>query len=434
MYLLYSALLALAVFLGLPVWLMKMTRHGKYRAGLGERFGRVPKRIIRKSGRGAIWVHAVSVGEVLAVTGLLKQMQQRWPARRIVVSTTTATGQQLARSRFGAENVCYFPVDFAFAIRPYLRTLRPELVVLAETEFWPNFLRLVHASGARIVVVNARISDRSFPRYRRFRSWMKRILGAIDLFLAQSNEDAQRLVQIGAEPEHVQVSGNLKFDMAIPSPPPIVADLRAAIEQSGAGPVIVAGSTVEGEEPLVIGAFRRVLEKYPNALLILAARHPERFGQVADLFAASGLKFWRRSQWGTDRDLRGGIFLLDTIGELASLYALADVAFVGGSLVARGGHNILEPAEHGAPTIVGSHTENFRDIISLFQRANAVIVVPDAPALRDAFLRLLADPAECHRLGERGRELVCANAGATARTLDAIAGVLNSESREMVRP
>lgn len=327
MYLLYSALLAAGLLVSLPHWMFGKRRHGKYREGLGERLGKVPPRL-QSQAAPAIWVHAVSVGEVMAVRQLVAELRRLFPKYRVVVSTTTATGQKLAKQHFGEDSVFYFPLDFGFAIRPYLSVLRPGLIVLAETEFWPNFLRLAQASGARVAVVNARISDRSWPGYRRFRPVWKSVLRNVDLFLAQTEEDAARLRDIGAPAERVQVSGNLKFDVSVPDPPPIVASLRAAFQQGGAGPVVVCGSTVEGEEGLLLRAFENVLASHPRAVMILAPRRPERFGEVAQLLEHLGIRFWRRSLWSGDA-VTGGVFLVDTIGELASLYALADVAFVG---------------------------------------------------------------------------------------------------------
>jgi 3-deoxy-D-manno-octulosonic-acid transferase len=425
MYLLYSALAGVALLLSSPVWLFRLLRYSKYRAGLAERLGRVPQRLRASQRRPTIWVHAVSVGEVLAVSGLISELQQRVPQYRIAVSTTTATGQKLARDRFGAANVFYFPLDFAFAVRPYLRALRPELMVIAETEFWPNLLRLGRQSGARIAVVNARISDRSFPRYRRFRALMAPSLRNINLFLAQGEEDRRRLIEIGASAERVQVSGNLKFDLQPASEAPLVAELKSAI--ANAGPVFVCGSTVEGEEPILLRAFAVVRERYPNALIILAPRHPERFAQVAELIAASGIKFWRRSQWNASDPLGPGIFLLDTIGELASTYQLADIAFVGGSLVPKGGHNILEAAQHGSAIVVGPHTENFRDMVRLFRRAGAVVVVT-ADELAQTFLSLFADETRCRGLGARAREILRDNSGATARTVSALESLLGKHA------
>jgi 3-deoxy-D-manno-octulosonic-acid transferase len=420
---LYSVALAVGMVASLPYWLFQMVRHGKYRKGLTERLGRVPMRL-RLPGQqeSVIWVHAVSVGEVFAVAGLVEELQRRFPQHRIFISTTTDTGQALARQRFGEASVFYFPMDFAFAVRPYLRALRPEMVVIAETEFWPNVMRLAHASGARIAVVNARISDRSWPRYRRFRGLLRRLLANVDLFLAQTQEDAARLQDIGANPERVRVTGNLKFDIPLPDPPAIVESLRRSIAAAGAGPVLVCGSTVEGEESLLLKAFENLLVQYPQAVMILAARHPERFGAVAALLERMSVRFCRRSLWDGE-PLTGGVLLLDTIGELAALYALADIAFVGGSLVPRGGHNIIEPAQHGVATVVGNHTENFRDIVSLFQSRDAVRIVGPAE-LPLVLLELLANDKERRALGQWAAETMRSQIGATARTADELQELL----------
>jgi 3-deoxy-D-manno-octulosonic-acid transferase len=422
MYLIYSALLAAGLLLSLPYWLLQRLRHGKYRAGLGERLGKVPQRLVVQPKRHVIWVHAVSVGEVLAISGLVAELTKHFSQHRVVISTTTDTGQKLARARFGAENVFYFPLDFAFAIRPYLRWLQPELIVIAETELWPNFLRLAHTSGARIAIVNARISDRSLRGYQRFRPLLTRVLQQVDLFLTQTGEDAQRLGQMGAPAERVHITGNLKFDVPAPAAPPIVASLRTAFEHANTSPVIVCGSTVEGEEPLLLQAFVSILASHPRAAMILAPRHPERFNEVVELLAGLGIRFWRRSLWGGD-PISGGVLLIDRIGELAALYALADVAFVGGSLVPRGGHNIIEPAQYGVPILVGNHTENFRDIVAGFQARDAVRVVGPAE-LPLAFMELISNPAERTALGRRAAETLRAQMGATQRTMKALEKLL----------
>jgi 3-deoxy-D-manno-octulosonic-acid transferase len=420
---LYSVALALAVLASLPYWLFQMLRHGKYHKGLRERIGAVPRRLrLPADHESVIWIHAVSVGEVLAILGLAKELQRRWPRRNLFISTVTDTGQTLARKHFGEDRVFYFPMDFAFAIRPYLRALRPELVIVAETEFWPNFMRMARANGARIAVVNARISDRSWPRYRRFRSLIGKALAHVELFLARTPEDAQRLRAIGAYPERIRVTGNLKFDMAAPAPPTILNSLRKSITATCTGPVLVCGSTVEGEEPLLLKAFEDVVKKYPKALMILGPRHPERFPAVAALLKQASVRFYKRSDW-QEQSLAGGVLLLDSIGELAAIYSLADVAFVGGSLVARGGHNIIEPAQHGVAIVVGEHTENFRDIVSLFQKRDAVrIAVPKE--LSAVFLELLAKDEERKTLGRRAADTVQSQTGATARTADSIEELL----------
>ena len=429
-YFLYSLALALGILLSLPYWLYQVLRHGKYRRGFAERIGKVPARILatsEPSERQTIWIHAVSVGEVLAVSGLVMQLRKTFPQYRIVISTTTDSGQNLARQRFGPENVFYFPMDFAFAIRPYLRALRPELVVLAETEFWPNFLRLVHRSGARLAVVNARISNRSWPRYERFRWALTRMLSHVDLFLAQTQEDSVRLQSIGADPERVQVTGNLKFDVNQPPPPPIVESLRRSLEAEGAGPVLVCGSTVEDEEAPLLKAFENLRVSHPHAVMILAPRHPERFDTVAILLQQMGIPSHRRTKWQGE-PLGGGVFLVDSIGELAALYALADVAFVGGSLVPRGGHNIIEPAKHGVAVVTGNHTDNFRDIVGLFQRRDAVRIV-GLSELPLTLMRLLEDDSERRALGRRAKETILSQMGATSRTLDALQSLLTQDGR-----
>jgi len=411
------------MLVSLPYWLFQMVRHGKYHQGLAQRLGRVPARLhLPAVGERVIWVHAVSVGEVLAVAGLVEELRKRFPQHRIFISTTTDTGQALARKHFGEANVFYFPMDFAFAIRPYLKALRPEMVVIAETEFWPNFLRLAHASGARIAVVNARISDRSWPSYRRFRGLLRRVLNHVHLFLAQTSADATRLEDIGASGGRVRVAGNLKFDMPVPEPPAIVNRVRAAIASSGRGPILVCGSTVDGEEPLLLKAFQNLLVRHPQAVMILAPRHPERFPVVAALLEQMSIRFWRRSAWNGEA-LGGQVFLLDTIGELAALYALADIGFVGGSLVPRGGHNIIEPAQYGVAIVVGNHTENFRDIVGLFQSREAVRIVGPAE-LPLVFMELLANDVERKELGRRASETVQSQKGATARTADALQELL----------
>lgn len=425
MYFVYSALLAVVLVCGLPYWLYQMWRHGKYRAGFLERFGIVPEHLTTPPSQPTLWVHAVSVGEVLAVSKLIQQMQARWPAYRIVISTTTDTGQKLARSRFGGENVFYFPVDLGFAIRPYLRALRPRLVVIAETEFWPNFLRLSKRSGASVVVVNARISDRSIRGYLRIRWWLRKVIGNLDLFLAQTYQDRARLIELGTPEARVQVTGNLKFELEPDLPPALVAHLRESFEATNAGPVLVCGSTVDDEEErMLLQAFQSILASHPRAVMILAPRHPERFAPVAALLESFGIKFSRRSLWSGE-PLTGGVLLLDTIGELSAVYGLADVAFVGGSLVPKGGHNIIEPARHGVAIVVGNHTDNFRDIIWLFQTHDAVRIVGPAE-LPLVLMELISNDAERKALGRRAAETLRSQAGATEKTLAALESLLFS--------
>jgi 3-deoxy-D-manno-octulosonic-acid transferase len=440
MYALYSALLFFSLVLTLPYWLLQMMRHGKYRAGLSQRFGAVPSALLGRREGSAIWVHAVSVGEVVASSAVIRALREKFPSHRVFISTTTSTGQKLASQRFGPENVFYFPLDFAFAIQPYLTALRPVLVVVAETEFWPNFLRLAKRSDARVAVINCRISDRSLPGYKRFRFWLPKLLGRtlanVDLFLAQTDEDRRRLIEIGAEESKITVAGNLKFDVVAPPLPSIVASLRESFGDSGAQPVLVCGSTLEDEEGAVLSAFRSILANHPKALMILAPRHPERFSEVAELVEKLGFRMWRRSLWRAGRlegenssaePLAGGVFLLDSIGELAALYSLATIAFVGGSLVPRGGHNILEPALYGVPIVTGNHYENFRDMVNFFARRNAVRIVGLAE-LPLVFIELIDNEDQRTTLGRNALAALESQRGATDRTISALLALVESQS------
>ena len=425
MYSLYSILLLLALVVSAPWWLLEMLRHGKYRAGLGERLGKVPDRLRHPAATNTIWIHAVSVGEVLAISRVIGELRSQLPAWRIVVSTTTDTGQKLARERFGENNVFYFPVDLPFAVRAYLQALGPKLLVLAESEFWPNLLHWARLSGAAVAVVNARVSDRSLPRYLRFQELLRPVMQNVQLFLAQSEEDARRLVRMGAPAERVQASGNLKFEVKPPLRPPIAA-VFSAIKREENGPLLVAGSTLDGEEAMLVEMFRQVLPRYPKAVMVLAPRHPERFDVVAALLELSGLRYQRRSQWKAGRPTAGDVFLLDSIGELASLYEFAEVAFVGGSLVPRGGHNVLEAAQFGTPILVGPYTENFRDIVDVFRDADALRVVTPQ-SLTATVLQLLEDRDQRAALGRRAFEVLRSQRGATGRTVSALLELLSQQ-------
>src|SRR5271166_4078556 len=432
MYVLYSALLACVLLLTLPYWLLQMLRHGKYRAGLRQRFGAVPPALLGGDHKPVIWVHAVSVGEVVASSTVVRALQQKLqlPSHRVLISTTTSTGQKLAMQRFGAQNVFYFPLDFSFAIRPYLDALHPQLVVVAETEFWPNFLRLAKRAGARVAVINCRISDRSFPGYKRLRFWLPRLLkntlNNVDCFLAQTEEDRHRLMEIGAPESKITVAGNLKFDVAPPPSPNIVASLRESFVHTEAGPVLVCGSTLEDEEGSLLSAFRNILVNHPKAVMVLAPRHPERFAAVAELVENLGFRMWRRSLWSGE-PLAGCVLLVDSIGELAALYCLATVAFVGGSLVPRGGHNILEPALYGVPIVTGNHYENFRDAVNFFASRNAVRIVGLAE-LPLVFIELIENADERATLGQNALAALESQRGATGRTVTALAHLMTDSS------
>jgi 3-deoxy-D-manno-octulosonic-acid transferase len=420
MLLFYSLALVLVLIVGAPYWLFRMATSGKYREGLSERLGFVPKGLLLEpSNKPVIWVHAVSVGELLAAARMMEDLHRRLPGWQIVVSTTTRTGQALARQRFGAENVFYFPLDFAFAVRAYLRALKPRLLVLMETEFWPRLLVECHSAQIPVAVVNARISDRSWPRYLRLRFLWKHLLGSLALVLAQSETDVERLQAIGAA--NVRYGGNLKYDIRAAEPAAVTLALKKQIVLGTK--VLVCGSTLEGEEDLLLNAVPT------DALMVLAPRHPERFDTVARLLERSGREWVRRSQWmdAPTTLASGTVFLLDSIGELASVYSLADIAFVGGSLVAAGGHNPLEPAQFRAPIVMGPHYENFRAIVEQLRAQDAICIVqPDA--VKNEFAALLADEASACAMGTRAYTVFSSEAGATARAVDGLVTILGARA------
>ena len=360
----YNLALLAALVVGAPWWLLRIATTQKYRKGLLQRLGKVPF-LEGQGNRPLIWIHAVSVGEVLAVSRLVKDLEAALPGYFLAISTTTRTGQDLARERFGADRVFYCPLDLPWAVSAYLNALEPRLLVLAETEFWPNLLNGCFRRGIPVAVVNARISDRSWPRYRRLRWLWRPFLEPISQVLAQSETDANRLWAIGCNPEAVEVAGNLKFDVVAAEPADATRILKAL---KVANRLVVAGSTLDGEESVLLEAWPQLLEADPRLVLVLAPRHPERFESVAGLLEQSGYSWKKRSEWrekpaGSIKLLQAGqIVLLDSIGELASVYSLASAAFVGGSLFPTGGHNPLEPAQFGVPIVMGPHFANFRAI------------------------------------------------------------------------
>jgi len=422
--LLYNLGLMLALAVSAPWWLGQMATTRKYREGLSQRLGLVPQRIRRRildaePTQRVIWLHAVSVGEVLAVSRLVAELSAALPNHLVLISTTTRTGQALARERFGPDRVFYCPIDLPWAVRSWLQALNPALLVLAETEFWPNLLTGCFRRNIPVAVVNARISDRSWPRYRRLRALWRPWLSKLAVALAQTELDAERLNQLGCA--NATVRGNLKFDIRATQEAEATRLLRANLAPGLR--LLVAGSTLEGEEAHLLAAWPDVVATHPNLAMVLAPRHPERFPAVATLLDRSGIKGRRRSEWTTGTLSPGEILLLDTIGELASVYSLAAVAFVGGSLVPAGGHNPLEPAQFAVPIVMGEHFSNFRAIgEALLARQALKITTPGNLAATIA--KLLSDEANAKQIGLRAREVFEGQAGATARTVRALQQIL----------
>ena len=429
MHFLYSLLMGTTFALLLPFFLLKGRR--RYLHNLGERLGRVSAQARAAGGRKAIWIHAVSVGEVLAAVPLARRLRERFPQFRLVVSTTTETGQQLARERVDcADAVFYFPLDFAFAVRRVLRAVEPAVVVIAETEIWPNFLRELRRAAVPAVFVNGRISERSARRYQRvarFDSWFVReVMNEPQLWLMQSEEDAQRVRALGADDSHVEVLGNLKYDLEPPQSSPLVSWFEEQVARQERWPVLVAGSVLEGEEAQVLAGFDLVQRKWCRALLVLAPRKPAGFDDAARIVEQDGWLVQRRSGVTANGALseNADVFLLDSIGELAGFYRLADAVFVGGSLVVAGGHNILEPAWFGKPPVFGPHMNNFRDMAKLFLEEMAAVQVWSGPDLGQRWIEMIDSTERHERMGRAARALVERNRGATERTVTRLAAIL----------
>jgi len=371
----------------------------------------------------------------MAVAGLVRELQRRYPGRKIFLSHVTPTGREVGEKRLpDLAGRFYLPFDWVWTVRRAMEQIRPSLLLIVETELWPNILRVSHDFGCRSILVNARLSDKSFGGYRLIRPFMRRVLENVDWIGAQTAADAERFRTLGAPPERVRVTGNLKFDGQAPALGDFGIKIREALKAQNRRPVFVAASTMPGEEPPVLQAWQAIREKYPQALMILAPRHPARFAEVAELLRAGGRNFMRRTALRQNSEemrlqlVSAEILLLDTIGDLAELLGLADVVFVGGSLVPTGGHNLLEPALWRKPVIFGPSMTNFRDVAALFLGADAAIQVADAAELGQQALRLFDNPEKARTLGENARRVVEEQAGATLQVLNRVEEWLGAPS------
>lgn len=455
MYFVYSVLMGVAAFVTAPYWFIQGWRHGKYLSNLRERLGfSLPALAKLPAERpGALWIHAVSVGEVLSGVPLAKRLKEIYPHRPLVISTTTITGHDLAKARIPfADALIYFPFDWAFCVRKFLSAVKPALILVLETEIWPNFLRESRQRNIPVIFASGRISGRSFTRYQKYlglfgfylRPFLAFVLNNATAFLMQTPTDAERIRTLGAPEDRVFVIGNLKYDMALPDSTLFSKWLADECKRRERWPVIVAGSVVATEEPLALIAFGVVQGDFRNALLVLAPRKPERFVPAASFIEESHRKFIRRSELPVagpgitpvatnSTPVTAGssgrndiaddttVILLDSIGELASLYALADGVFVGGSLVEAGGHNILEPASFGKVPVFGPSMENFAEIAARFVQADAAIQVDSPEDAGVEWIHLLKDPEKMKRMGEAAKGLVENSRGALDRVTAEIA-------------
>ena len=434
MYFVYSLLLTLGFLVLLPRFLIDALRHGKYVAGFRERLGILSP--LGDKGKRLIWLHCVSVGEAQAARPLMRGVRMRFPDYTIVVSTTTLTGQNLAREVFknDAAKVFYFPFDWQWTVRRALTTIKPAAVLIMETELWPGFLRVCESLRIPVAIVNGRLSKQSFRRYKWIETFVARVMRGLSLAVMQTEVDAQRIRSLGLPPEKVFVAGNLKFDAGtMAESDSVIEEFRNRFDITSERRLILAASTHFPEEKIIIKAFQRVSRNLAiKPRLLLAPRNPERFAEVASLLATSALTWTSRTSPAAPSDHNCDVILLDSIGELHSLYSLASVVFVGGSIARTGGHNILEPAAVGAAIVTGVHTHNFEDIVKTFVNDAAVIQLP---ALRNGeaevelatvFSQLITDTQRREILGQAAKALVSKNLGATDRTIELLVPILNS--------
>jgi 3-deoxy-D-manno-octulosonic-acid transferase len=411
----YFALLAVLS----PVLGWRIVVRGKYRTGWREKLlGQVKP---RGGDRPCLWFHAVSVGEVLQLEPVLKELRVRLPAVEFVISTTTPTGRSVAEAKFPRDRVCYFPLDFSWAVREAVARLRPTAIVLVELELWPNFVLHARRSGIPVALINGRLSERSLRGYRRLRPLVSRLLGSLQAIAVQNSTYAERFLELGASRQQLSITGSIKFDrVESDRRNPKTLELRAAFGIGDSEPVFVAGSTQESEEAAAIDAYLAVRARFPALRLILVPRHKERFDEVARLIESRGLPLCRRSSASNavPRHDSRSVFLLDTLGELAACWGLADVAFVGGSLTNRGGQNMIEPAGYGAAVLFGPNTHNFRDVVERLLSADAARVVHNGAELTAAVADCLAHPERARAQGARAQELVLSQQGATQRTIE----------------
>ena len=427
---LYNILLGIAALFLVPWYAVKMMRTGKYRRGFRQRLGFLPPATLAGlTGSPRLWLHAVSVGEVTVAAPIIAALRRRLPDAAIILSTTTDTGQEMAhRIIRDADAFIYYPLDIPSAVRRVIDNLRPDVFVLTETELWPNFLRYCRKSGVNVLMVNGRLSPRSFRRYRLTRFFWQGILRDLARVGVISGLDAERFGSLGVPADRLSICGNAKYDsLAAQTSPALLADMQACLNIRPGDPVLVAGSTHEGEEAIIIGVYGKLLETYPDCTLIVVPRHVERAPSVLSLVRSAGLgDIIMMSEIAGGRPRRGeSVIIIDVIGELFKVYGLATVVFCGGSLVAKGGQNIMEAAAWGKVIFYGPFMDDFREERALLETTGAGITVRDGAELLQGILQMMADRSDLARRGEAGRRLVAANSGTAGCYADLIMNCLN---------
>ncbi len=423
MFFLYNLILDLFVILALPFFLVKLVTTKKYRKGLMQRLGVHPEgEIARIQGMQPIWVHAVSVGETVAAVPLVRALRRRYPEKKILMTTVTATGNQIARSQIKeADAVLFFPFDLNPVVKRVIRRIGPSLFILIETEIWPNCIRTMHEMQVPVLVVNGRISSASYRGYLGIRFLMRKVLGMISTFSMQTEEDVRRIIDLGAPEPRVRRTGNIKFDrQAVPLSVEEKRSLRRDYLLPEQGEILIAGSTHRGEDLPLIDTYIQLRKEFPDLLFVVAPRHPERADEVASLLRDEGLPYQKRSRPEQGKT----VLLLDTVGDLSRLYGAGTVSFVGGSLVPSGGQNILEPAVYGVPVVFGPHMENFPEISTVIRQRGGGLQVRGPEELIQVLGDLFRDPEKRRRIGEAGMRIIRENQGALEKTLNLVAEFL----------
>ena len=434
MYLAYSLLLSLGLLVLIPHFLYQALAHGKYLEGLRQRLGTLSP-VAEGQQRPLIWLHCVSVGETQAARPLVDRLRKEFPEHALVVSTITRTGQKLAQDVFGrqVDKVFYFPFDWRWSVRRALRVINPSVVLLMETELWPNFLRECKTREIPVALVNGRISRQSFRRYSLIKFFLRRVLESLSVAVMQSETDAERLQALGMPADRIRTAGNLKFDAtSVSSAGEKTRQISGRFGLGSGELLILAASTHAPEEKIILDSFKQM----SGSRLMIAPRHPERFAEVASLIQNSGLSWARRTDAAAPTDARASVILLDTIGELPAVYSLATIVFVGGSIVDRGGHNVLEPAAAGVPVVTGAHTHNFHAIVGALNEQKALVQLPpvegDAASaeLTKVFTSLVTNPERRTELATRATQLIASNQGASDRTIKIITPLLSTKRRD----
>ena len=436
-FIIYNLLLHIGTGLGFPVILYKLSTTARYQISLKERLGLLPQHIRSDWEPGDwVWLHAVSVGEVIAAVPIVREVKKTWPQLKVLLSTVTVTGYRTAQEKIPwADQFIFFPFDYPWSVKRVIDFVQPRLFLAMETELWPNFFHYLAQKGVPSAIINGRLSPKSYKGYRRVRFFMRHVLSQIDLFGMQTEADAYRIQQLGAPPERVMVLGNVKFDRAT-SLTAISKEelhtLRQSLSLNGQEQVIIAGSTHRGEEEIIVEVYGQLRLHYPSLVLIIAPRHIERAEEIEELIKRKGLRSIRRTKLLAEGSVpqkdQKPIIILDTLGELASLYALGTLVFVGGSLVPTGGQNLLEPAVHKKPVFFGPSVFNFEEIGRILIESGGGIQIQDGQGLANKMLELLQQPQKIEELGEKAQQVVFANQGAVSRYLELIKELLNKNN------